>query len=358
MSTLFEHIVARRLSHEYENVATEALAFIVSEEPKARDALVDLLRAAQPSLSGSLMFSAQKLLADARPDLAGTTASGEILVLIENKFWAGLTEAQPVAYLQHIGPAGTLLAFVAPDLRVATLWDELTRRMKGAVDFEILAPPAGFERLATTSLGPRLALMTWGKLLRALDLAVAGSSARASDLAQLRGLCDRVDAEAFLPLRADEITDQRIPARILQLTNLAEKAIAVARAHGILSTGGLRPSHFFDRAGRYVWFGERPSIHGWLGVDLASWHRHGRTPVWVRFWGVVDKIGTLLQRWAVEHDRAVIVEREEVLVGVDLPVGQEEDAVVADIVAQVGDLKRVLPPIESPVAPEEGPTTA
>lgn len=358
MPTLFEHIVARRLSHEYEDVATEALAFIVAEEPKARDALVDLLRAAQPSLTEPLTFSAQKVLLDARPDLAGTTPNGQVEVLIENKFWAGLTEAQPVAYLQRLGQAGTLLAFVAPDLRVATVWDELARRMKGVVDFVMLAPPAGFERLASTSLGPRLALTSWGKLLRVLELGVAGSPLREADVAQLRSLCELADAQAFLPLRPDEITDQRTPALLLKLSRVARKAVEQARTQGLINTDGLRPTHFADGTGHYVRFGERPSAVGWLGVHLTSWQRHGRSPIWTRFWRLTDKIGPCLQQWAIERGRVVLVDGEYLLVGVDLLPGQEEDAVVADIVAQIAELRRVLPPVESQAAPDEEASAA
>lgn len=60
MAALFEHIVSRRLSQEYENVATEALTFIVHEDQKAHDAFVELLRGAQPDLDRNLVFSTQE----------------------------------------------------------------------------------------------------------------------------------------------------------------------------------------------------------------------------------------------------------------------------------------------------------
>lgn len=56
MATIFEHIVSRRLSQQYEDVATDALAFILDRDEAAREALVELLRSAQPHLSPSLMF--------------------------------------------------------------------------------------------------------------------------------------------------------------------------------------------------------------------------------------------------------------------------------------------------------------
>lgn len=43
--SLFSHIVSRRLSAEYENVATEGLLYIVCSVPKAKRALVELFRA-------------------------------------------------------------------------------------------------------------------------------------------------------------------------------------------------------------------------------------------------------------------------------------------------------------------------
>lgn len=349
MTTIFEHIVSRRLSHQYEDVATEALAFILDRDQAARDALIDLLRSAQPALSPTLVFSAQDAHAGSRPDLAGRGPDGAREVFIENKFWAGLTEGQPVAYLNLLAARGapTLLVFVVPDARAETLWAELMRRARAASPVQDLPAPSGFVRLAHTGLGPHLGLTTWKKLLTSIALATAGDPALQSDLAQLRGLCDRADAEAFVPLASTELTDQRVPTRILQFTDIAEKAVGVAIERGKLSTEGLRATHFWDGMGRYIRFGNRHGVGAWFGVDLSSWRTHGRTPLWARFgpggFGRGTVVGPMLRQWSVESGRAVFVTADaHVFVGLDLEAGVEQDQVIDGVADQLVALHSAL----------------
>lgn len=94
MQTVFSHIVQMRLSQEYENIATEALAFILDSSDQARTGFLKFLREIEPSLPG-LNFRTQLSEGDARPDLWGVE-DGKPRVFVENKFWAGLTTNQPV----------------------------------------------------------------------------------------------------------------------------------------------------------------------------------------------------------------------------------------------------------------------
>jgi len=50
MNTVFSHIVQKRLSHETEDVATEALAFIMRSSESARLAMLQLLRGIEPDV--------------------------------------------------------------------------------------------------------------------------------------------------------------------------------------------------------------------------------------------------------------------------------------------------------------------
>ena len=69
-----------------------------------------------------------------RPDLVGRTEHGEELLLIEAKFWAGLTEHQPITYLQRLPPGGALL-FVVPEARLPSIWNELLSALSPARPF-------------------------------------------------------------------------------------------------------------------------------------------------------------------------------------------------------------------------------
>lgn len=97
---------------------------------------------------------------DARPDMWGYDESGP-RVLLENKFWAGLTEQQPVGYLRllaNYGQPSTLLV-VVPETRLEIIWRELARRLsQSEMSLSSCTVPAGFFRLARTTEGPFLAL--------------------------------------------------------------------------------------------------------------------------------------------------------------------------------------------------------
>ena len=51
MQTVLSHIVETRLSQEYENVATDALAFVLTRNEVARQGLTNLLRVIIPKIA-------------------------------------------------------------------------------------------------------------------------------------------------------------------------------------------------------------------------------------------------------------------------------------------------------------------
>lgn len=132
METVLSHIVRKRFSAEYENVATEALAFIVQSSEAAKRGLMKLFHGIAPDLP-SLQFRTQQNEGSARPDMCGLS-DGIPRVFIENKFWAGLTENQPVTYLGILSKYDKpcILLVVVPEARQETMWRELLRRLTGA----------------------------------------------------------------------------------------------------------------------------------------------------------------------------------------------------------------------------------
>ena len=129
MQTVFSHIVQKRFSQVNEDVATDALAFILHSSESARNGMIRLLRGIIPNMP-SLRFrtqqSAQQTEGSIRPDMWGYDEA-EPRVFVENKFWAGLTDNQPVAYLRKLAEytQPTVLLVVVPDAREQTMRREL-----------------------------------------------------------------------------------------------------------------------------------------------------------------------------------------------------------------------------------------
>lgn len=114
-----------------ENVAVEALGHILSGSEPARRALSDVVRAGGAEVGRIVRVHTQATGEErARPDLAGFDGRGDERVLIEAKFWAGLTANQPMSYLERLpDQQPSALLFVAPAARVESLWAELRRHV-------------------------------------------------------------------------------------------------------------------------------------------------------------------------------------------------------------------------------------
>jgi hypothetical protein len=108
---LFGHL-ATQFATSPENLATESLNYIL-QSPTARRAMVTFLgQAAGVELDERYTFRTQVGGTDAAvPDLVGFDSNGDQSLIIEAKFWAGLTDNQPVGYFNRL-PAGNSGALV------------------------------------------------------------------------------------------------------------------------------------------------------------------------------------------------------------------------------------------------------
>ena len=111
-SALLAHL-RNRFNVGPENLATEALAFILNRYPIAREAFARHCSQYHKSLLPITGFNTQDWSAedDAIPDLIGMSGERTPLI-VEVKFQAGLTQNQPTTYLQRLidsGDGGLLL---------------------------------------------------------------------------------------------------------------------------------------------------------------------------------------------------------------------------------------------------------
>ena len=214
--TLFAKL-APQFSVQTENVAVEALGHILSGSEAARSALAEVLLAGGADLGRIAQVRTQVIGKESeRPDLVGFDQDGEKRLLIEAKFWAGLTEAQPVAYLESLTETPSALLFVAPEARLDSLWAEVCRKTsKSGISLDLSGDGADGLRSAAVNDGLYLLLTSWRSLLSrmAAKAAHAADSHAEADLRQLQGLCEWEDGEAFLPLRAEEFGLEFPPPR-------------------------------------------------------------------------------------------------------------------------------------------------
>jgi hypothetical protein len=189
-------------------------------------------------------------------------------------------------------------------------------------------------------------------LLDALESEVAEDKSATSDLVQLQALCEAADSEAYLPISAEESTDQRTPALILQLSSIWESAVEVAVTQGILNLRGTTRQAAAERIGRYAYFGAKRNSGIWLGIHFELWKKHGRTPLWAVFssgeWGRADEVGALLDPWAARR-RVFATSHDDgsFVLSLDIKYGAAKDEVVAGIVVRLKEIADVLAALKS-----------
>ena len=353
--TLLAHL-ARKLSDRHEDIAVEALGYIFRSS-QARRVLEEMLRA-----RGADVGSIEKVRTQAtgkegaRPDLAGVDRTGLERVLIEAKFWAGLTGNQPTAYLERL-PTNmpSALLFVAPAARLETLWDELCQR--AGVNGPRPAAETSEEFRSVTMAGARhLMLTSWTHLLERLD--GAGDEHTMIAVQQLRGLTKMKteDFPPFHPLHPDEF-DPKVPRLLLNLQRLVDDATTRAVAAGYASTEGLKVTPQATGYGRYLYLADAGA---WFGVDFDSWawDSYPDTPLWLRFseWdrgmrkplsethGALEPLEQKDSPDCFDDDGALYVP-------IELPVHAEYDEVLEAVVRRLQEVSDLISAAEGASSP-------
>lgn len=337
--SLLGHLVPRITSIGAEPVATQALAYILSESAEVASAFVQFV-----SRTGTASFepgaiTAEEPHGDGIPDLTIRDKSGIVRILVENKFWAGLTDAQPVSYLEALPVApSSVVVFIVPKLRMRSLWDELDSRCEdSAVELgdKKLDKDGGGINLIWAQWGNRmLAITCWDRVLEWLEYAANQDSIK-QDILQLRGLTEQMNTDEFLPLREDEVTNIGVARRLINYSQLIEEIVNHLIADGIASKKGLKPTHGYTTAGRYLKLHKRFGL--WLGVDLEAWRDWGITPMWLKqhtggsFAGVPGK--TADQNVSLFDEAQA--NKGVLYIPIRLKTGVERDDVIEDAVQQM-----------------------
>jgi len=348
---VFSHIVQKRFSQAKEDVATDALVYILRSSASACNGMMKLLRGIVPELP-ELRFETQQTEGSIRPDMWGF-ADARPCVYVENKFWAGLTDNQPVSYLRQLAayPHQTALLVIAPAAREQALWRELNHRLEAdCISASLRTAGSAVPCSVDTQLGPVLALTSWASVLSVLEHECSDDASARGNLVQLRVLCEAADADAFAPISRAEVSDQRTPAFVLQLSTIVQSAVDLAITEKVLHVGGLRPQASWERIGRYVRVSGESSrgAGAWFGIHFALWKAHGTTPLWLIFddgdFGRGQEVRQLIEPWAIQNGILIDTSGRGVAIAMEIPEGEEKDGVNRSL---VNDLKAVAAVLEA-----------
>jgi hypothetical protein len=349
---LLAHLLPK-LPGSTENAAVEALAYILGNSEASLRAFNALVSEGVSSPVAVISrVETQRTAEDGtRPDLIGLDADNKPRVILEAKFWAGLTANQPNRYIKQLPEEGpSVLLFVGPDARLESLWEEVSRESEKSE--HRLVSPIARDRIRSGRLEGAdryIMVVSWVNLLARMRDGVrdAGEPGVEADIRQLLGLAEIMDEAAFLPLKDEELERGPVFARrMLQLRDLVDSVLRKGREEQWADMQG-RSTIWKYGYGRFFQF---PGLEvlPWFGVYETLWAepKAENTPLWTwvagrdpakdgldqaQLDGLRDTLGLRLHHdsdgwWAPIHLRA----------------GLDKDQLVAHIAAQLKNIREVL----------------
>lgn len=354
------------MSSSPEDVATRALELLLGRSAIARHAVDRVLSDLREGRTAPVArWTSQVVAADqSRTDLQGYDVGDVTIAILENKFWAGLTDNQPTAYLERLSHQDGILLFVVPRTRVALIARELAMRTPKPFG-EYVRLSGDLDRLVSRSPdGRTLAVLSWDILLASIESALESAEEfdNLADLRQLGGLVRKMDSEGFLPLSSSQLTGDA-PRLLLSLCELTDGVIQTILGWPFANRRNLRAA-----AGK-GWYGHYFRLHGFgcqLIVTATRWQASGRSPIWLRIsnadWELQPNLRASLAI-AVDDPTWIEEDRRREWSGYWLPLtlleGREREPVIAHL---VGHIRRVADALEpyavADIAASAAPTLA
>ena len=333
--SLLAYLVPQKLDPE--PAATQALAYIL----RSRKLAAEFIRRLRLDFGFEFgRVESERRFTDIGPDLTTVQpdltifdSDGRYRIFIENKFWADLTDKQPVQYL-HALPEDLLsgLVFIVPEQRIKTVWEDL-KSQSCAYEFGKELTSGGVTLL---QMGTRtMCITSWRHALDLLKQISPNDYVR-SDVMQLSGLVGFDDSDGFSPLRGEEFKQVSMPKRIIDYCKLVQPIIEELKSRRIVQDD-IRLTHDWDGIGRHFYLFDGSELG--LGVALEPWGNTGITPLWLEVYPRNSNLGKGYHRLEVCFDDVQKGEDSKGFprkyIPIRLRTGVDRDEVIQDAANQV-----------------------
>ena len=233
-----------KLVSRSEEIVTHTLGHILSSSEVSRQALRDFLLTRDVDIGEIKRVDTQNQgkQGGGIPDLVTYDESGAERLLLEAKFWAGLTSNQPVTYLQRLPKdKPSVLLLVAPPVRLEELWQELRGRVSAEDCFDPINVNVEPEiRWCNVDEHRKLILTSWRFLLD--SIAAQASSAVARTVNDIHQLQDMAELRGFDPPQRGPLTPE-FPRALPLLYGLIDDTVErlIERSRAEIPGGAYRP---------------------------------------------------------------------------------------------------------------------
>lgn len=339
MKTLLSHLYSK-IEGSPEDLATESLLYIVNSLIISKEIFVsyiyNLTNKVEPQ--DEIYFKTQQSGTNlTRPDIEGVNKNQEEIIIIESKFWAGLTENQPIAYLKRLKESNYLddkiLLFICPEKRLTSLWSELKRKCDN--EFGALNGKNSENYYLHVADKLTITLTSWRKIINIIrqELVANNLVTLISDINQLDGLCSRMDEEAFLPLKEKDVGID-IAKRIYGYIQLIDKFTDKLKMELDSSTDGLNRTSFYGGYKQYMMIDGKWGVS--LEFNLEYWIKKAETPFWIGIkdsdWNYTPEIKEkLLAIEEIDINQVFINNYGFTYIPIFLPFGVSEDIIINDV---------------------------
>jgi len=336
-----------RINGSQEDIASEGLAYILQRSKSARNALNKIIKLESGLDFGNINYTTQNIGEKLeRPDISGYNLDNKEVVILEAKFWASLTDNQPLEYIKRLSE-NSILVFVCPTLRVRPVFDEVKKRI---FDANLKAESNTNNHFIKLDNNKNLVVKTWNEILGTIRIQLIQDNDQnlLSDLDQIIGLCETVDNNSFLPFQSEDFSPSNAK-RINSYYDLADKVIDELKKLELADTTNLKSTPQKYGYSRYFKIGTMGIS---LNVRFDFWEKVADTPFWLSFKDDITSGKNWVQNEIFKTETKNIASKRSITTYENnkrelfLPIfpvlEQTEDIVVRNIVEQIIKLNNQL----------------
>ena len=347
MSLLAKFYNQIKISHE--DIVSESLTYILEKSAVAKEVIATQIQSKTGNSMPTLHYHTQIVKENlGRTDISGIDSQGKEKVILEAKFWASLTENQPISYLKRLDRNGTLV-FICPSLRKVSLYKELFRRIQ--------SEKLPFEEFSNSfKLNNQYILIwSWTEILELIkaELKIHQETELLSDIEQLIGLCEVVDKNSFLPLTEKDLSPN-IGKKVNSFYEIVDGVIAELNKSEHFNNKGLGNG---SSRNKYYVYRNYYNYTISFGLNFEYWAKEADTPFFLKIEERDDKITNIdkgkysqpeelkskIKKITLIIGKTILEDKKE---GNFIPIypktEEDRDNVIKDMVAQINEIFTLL----------------
>ena|SRR5690554_1568068 len=268
-----------QIKSSQEDIASEGLRYILQNSDLAKSIIKGQIKTKTNIELPELNYVSQISKTDlGRTDISGIDINGNETVIFEAKFWASLTENQPISYLKRLSD-NSVLAFICPSLRKNSLYIELIKKLNEQnIEFKTDENLLKFE-LENNKF---ILIQSWTEILEPIKTILKANNQDnfVSDIDQIIGFCEIIDKNSFIPLNDRDLSPE-IGRRISSFYELTDEVISELSKSKNYKRSKLtegKPSKEFGYY-KYRLYDEYAIS---FGLNFDYWTKFADTPFWLR----------------------------------------------------------------------------